>query len=506
MAKSNLEIQINAKDNASGTLRNINQSLKEWSNRANKVALGMAAVGGAIVGMGVMAVKTYASMGSEIYDLSKKTGMGTEALSELRYMAEQCGTSLGGMESAVKKMQVQLTAAIGKTEVASEEMQKLQAELVAIQKSKIDDKIAKIRAEIAKIDPASKNATERIAELNLQIDEINKNAETEAQIAAIKEQIDALNETTPAASEAFNKLGLSIETLIALSPEEQFWTIASALAEIEDPTLQAALAVDIFGRSGTNLLPILAEGTEGIQAMKDEAAALGIVFDEEAAAKADKLDDSLNKIKQSFLGVFIAISESLLPILLPLSEKFVEIVKGIKDWVAEHPAAVKAIMAIGVALLITAAALKAYTVGLALAQALTPGVGWATLAAGLALAAGAYIAINQMMGGLEAGGGGTAARPPRPSEAPAPDYHWYWDGGGWSQVPNMQFGGIVPGPIGQPVPIIAHGGEQFAGVGNSIGGEINIYNYGSVVTMRELEDEMREAFLRIKDRNTTTGF
>ena len=37
------------------------------------------------------------------------------------------------------------------------------------------------------------------------------------------------------------------------------------------------------------------------------------------------------------------------------------------------------------------------------------------------------------------------------------------------KLPGMQFGGIVPGPIGSPVPIIAHGGEQFAGVGKRFG-------------------------------------
>ena len=38
----------------------------------------------------------------------------------------------------------------------------------------------------------------------------------------------------------------------------------------------------------------------------------------------------------------------------------------------------------------------------------------------------------------------------------------------------MQKGGIVPGPIGAPIPIIAHGGEQYAGVGKSFG-STNIY-------------------------------
>ena len=36
-------------------------------------------------------------------------------------------------------------------------------------------------------------------------------------------------------------------------------------------------------------------------------------------------------------------------------------------------------------------------------------------------------------------------------------------------LPQMGKGGTVPGPIGAPVPIIAHGGEEFAGVGKKAG-------------------------------------
>lgn len=427
MAKSNLEIQINAKDNASGVFRNINASLKDFSNQARKVSLGMMAVGGAIVGMGIAAIKTYTDMGSEIYDLSKKTGMGTRALSELRYMAEQCGTSLGGLEVGIKRMQSVL--------------------------------------------------------------------------------YDASN-GLGAATSSLAALNLTVGELQGLAPEEQFWTIASALSDVEDPSLRAALAVDLFGRSGTDLLPILDEGATGIQEMKDRAAELGVVFDEEAAAKADKLGDRLNDLKTALTGAAVELGETLMPYVMAFADWLVKVIKGVTDWIDEHPAMVRAILAIGAALVTAGIALKAFTVGLALAQALSGPVGWALLAGAAVAAGAAYIMIDQMMNipsGTSAGGG-AAARPPRPSEAPAPDYHWYWDGNAWNQVPNMQHGGIVPGPIGQPVPIIAHGGEQFAGVGNSLGGDINVYVQGSVVTERELADRLRELFLLKKDQNTTTGF
>ena len=60
--------------------------------------------------------------------------------------------------------------------------------------------------------------------------------------------------------------------------------------------------------------------------------------------------------------------------------------------------------------------------------------------------------------------------------------------------PSFQHGGIVPGPIGQPVPIMAHGGEQFLGSSQSAGG-INIH-IGSFLGD---ESSLREFARIIKD-------
>ena len=62
---------------------------------------------------------------------------------------------------------------------------------------------------------------------------------------------------------AFDRIGLSAEDLIKLSPEEQFDKIAKAIASVENPTIRAATAQDIFGRAGTKLLPLFAAGEKG---------------------------------------------------------------------------------------------------------------------------------------------------------------------------------------------------------------------------------------------------
>ena len=127
---------------------------------------------------------------------------------------------------------------------------------------------------------------------------------------------------------AFDRMGLSAEELINLAPEKQFEKITMALAAMENPTLRAATAQEVFGRAGTALLPMLAQGAEGIAAMRQEARDLGLVFDQEAADAAAKFNDDLLRLKGTVTGLKMEIAEELLPTLNTLAVSFTQLLKG----------------------------------------------------------------------------------------------------------------------------------------------------------------------------------
>jgi len=125
---------------------------------------------------------------------------------------------------------------------------------------------------------------------------------------------------------SFDRIGLSAQELMELSPEEQFNKITMAIADLESPTLKAATAQDIFGRAGTALLPLLAEGADGIAELRQEAHKLGIVFDQEAANKAAEFNDSLTRLNGALNGVKFTLAKELMPAMeagIPLLEKWV---------------------------------------------------------------------------------------------------------------------------------------------------------------------------------------
>lgn len=136
---------------------------------------------------------------------------------------------------------------------------------------------------------------------------------------------------------AFKRIGIEVKELDGLNPEEQFFKIGEAIASVEDPTLRAAAAQDIFGRAGTTLLPLFAEGEKGLKALREEAHKLGIVFDEEAAAKAAKLKDAQTALTASLKGLGFTLADSLVPVLTKFIGKITDVMKKVIAWVKENP-------------------------------------------------------------------------------------------------------------------------------------------------------------------------
>lgn len=117
------------------------------------------------------------------------------------------------------------------------------------------------------------------------------------------------------ATAAFNALGLSASTLVRTDLVGQLSGIADALSNIQNPAQRAALAQAVLGKSYTQLLPLLADGSEGIRELAARFVDLGGVVTKAQAEKFDNLNDSMVDLQTSASGVARAVSESLAPAL-----------------------------------------------------------------------------------------------------------------------------------------------------------------------------------------------
>ena len=130
--------------------------------------------------------------------------------------------------------------------------------------------------------------------------------------------LDADNGLT-SATDAFDALGLSVGDVQGLNPDKQFSIFADALASVDDASTKAALAQDVFGKSGTELLPLFENGALGLEAMKTQAEELGLVMSTEDAEAAAEFGDALNQLQLQFEALQLALGEKLIPKLTELA-------------------------------------------------------------------------------------------------------------------------------------------------------------------------------------------
>jgi len=159
------------------------------------------------------------------------------------------------------------------------------------------------------------------------------------------------------ATDALATLGLKVEDLSGLSPEKQFKLIADRLAKIEDPTLRAATAMEIFGRSGTMLLPMLSAGAAGIEELQTQARALGLTISTADAKAAERFTDTLTVLwKVLKQGVFL-VGSALAPVLSQAARWITRIGISAADWIKRNKELIVTVLKVAVCVVAAGAAL-----------------------------------------------------------------------------------------------------------------------------------------------------
>lgn len=130
------------------------------------------------------------------------------------------------------------------------------------------------------------------------------------------------------AQEMFAKLGLSMEDLASMSREEVFDATIKGFQGMADSTERAALANDLFGRSGQELTPLFNSSIEETEALKDAAHELGFVMGDEAVKASADYQDALDTLKRSFGGLKQRMMGDFMPSITSVMEGLASVFAG----------------------------------------------------------------------------------------------------------------------------------------------------------------------------------
>ncbi len=295
-----VELGVDSKALARG-LNAASRKLSAFGAGVREIGTRFMGLGAAILAPMGLAAKVMADMGSELVDMSQRTGVSVEALSALGFAAGQSGSDLATVETGIKKMQKGLTAAA----LGSE-----------------------------------------------------------------------------SANEALGLLNLTLKDLDDLSPDEQFKLIADRLSKVEDPTVRAALAMEMFGRSGTALLPLFAGGAAGIAELEAQAKKLGLVMSTEDAQAAESFGDQIDALQMVLKKAVATIGSALVPVLSDVVKWITETVVSVSAWLKANKELVVgvfkgavALVALGGAMVVVGTVISVLGQGFAVLAAVITGVG-----------------------------------------------------------------------------------------------------------------------------------
>jgi hypothetical protein len=132
-------------------------------------------------------------------------------------------------------------------------------------------------------------------------------------------------ETHKQQADAFKRIGISVDELKALKPEDLFYRVSDGLTHAKNSGDQLASAQAILGRGGKELIPIFMEQGKQLRVVVDEAGRLSGVTDEAADAAAN-LEAMEAKLSATLRADAIPVMEASLPLLRGIASgaKFVQ--------------------------------------------------------------------------------------------------------------------------------------------------------------------------------------
>lgn len=119
------------------------------------------------------------------------------------------------------------------------------------------------------------------------------------------------------AGKAIKDLGLNFEEFKNLSPVEQIDTVAKAMNGLEDGSQKTAIAVEIFGRAGAELIPFLNDLADGAERQTK--------LTEEQIRQADEYTKSTARLKSQFESFLQLQTAEAIPVLTQVQQAFADI-------------------------------------------------------------------------------------------------------------------------------------------------------------------------------------
>lgn len=166
-------------------------------------------------------------------------------------------------------------------------------------------------------------------------------------VGAAKEKMEVARAEGKLSTDIFSKLGYTLEDIQGKNTVEVFKMIQERLRGMKDGAEKTRVEMELFGRTGYQMHAMLNMSAEQMDKVAERAKAMGLIIDDETAAKSAKLNRELKDLENTGKRLAVSIGHELVPVFNDYAKGVLDVAKEFESMTAEQKEAIGGIFKFG---------------------------------------------------------------------------------------------------------------------------------------------------------------
>lgn len=166
-------------------------------------------------------------------------------------------------------------------------------------------------------------------------------------VGAAKEKMEVARAEGKLGTDIFSKLGYTLEQIQGKNTVEVFKMIQERLRGMKDGAEKTRVEMELFGRTGYQMHAMLNMSAEQMDKVAERAKAMGLIIDDETAAKSAKLNRELKDLENTGKRLAVSIGHELVPVFNDYANGVLDVAKEFESMAAEQKEAIGGIVKFG---------------------------------------------------------------------------------------------------------------------------------------------------------------
>lgn len=166
-------------------------------------------------------------------------------------------------------------------------------------------------------------------------------------VGAAKEKMEVARAEGKLGTDIFSKLGYTLEDIKGKNTVEVFKMIQERLRGMKDGAEKTRVEMELFGRTGYQMHAMLNMSAEQMDKVAERAKVMGLIIDDETAAKSAKLNRELKDLENTGKRLAVSIGHELVPVFNDYAKGVLDVAKEFESMTAEQKEAIGGIVKFG---------------------------------------------------------------------------------------------------------------------------------------------------------------